>query len=303
MTEQLSPKRWANDLTVLLNAVYQADRFPVKVKQLALDYSNQRFPDDPITDVLDDALPGFEGGLYRAEDGKRGWGIIYNNDIRSTGRINFTIAHELGHYLLHRLKHPDGVRCSDEDMARWESEYGQLESQANDFAATLLMPLDDFRRQIDASTKPDIDTLGNCADRYEVSLMASILRWLQYTERRSILVVSRDGFILWARSSEPALRSRLYFKTRDMPPVEISGSSLAAQRGLVVGHMGEAEHDSGVWLNTPCKELVLFSDQYDFTISLLHFDDAAVRAELDEEPEGDTFDRMISRTPGDSWLG
>ena len=64
MTGQLSPKHWANDLTVLLNAVYKVDRFPVNVKQLALDYSNQRFPDDPITDVLADVLPRFEGGLY-----------------------------------------------------------------------------------------------------------------------------------------------------------------------------------------------------------------------------------------------
>jgi len=77
MTEQYSPKRWANDLTAILNAVYQADRFPVKVKQLALDYSNHRFPDDPIADVIGEVLPGFDGGLYRAEDGKKGWGIVY----------------------------------------------------------------------------------------------------------------------------------------------------------------------------------------------------------------------------------
>jgi Zn-dependent peptidase ImmA (M78 family) len=44
-------------------------------------------------------------------------------------------------------------------MARWGSEYGKLESEANDFAATLLMPLDDFRRQIDPREKPDIDEL------------------------------------------------------------------------------------------------------------------------------------------------
>ena len=70
-----------------------------------------------------------------------------------------------------------------------------------------------------------------------------------------------------------------------------------------MGHMGEAEHEHGVWLNVPCKELVLFSDQYDFTISLLHFGDAVERSELDEEPEEDIVDRMINRTPGDSWLG
>jgi len=58
----------------------------------------------------------------------------------------------------------------------------------------------------------------------------------------------------------------------------------------------------GAWLNGPCKEFVLFSDQYDFTISLLHFDDAAAWSEPDEEPEEDAYDRMIRRKLGESWL-
>jgi hypothetical protein len=136
------------------------------------------------------------------------------------------------------------------------------------------MPLDDFRNQIDAKNRPSLDNLGGCADRYEVSLIAATLRWLQYTTRRSVLVVSRDGFILWARSSEATLRTRLYYKTRNMPPVELPSSSLAAQRNIVSGHTGMTEHDRTVWLNEPCKEHVIYSDQYDFTISLLHFDDA-----------------------------
>jgi len=297
MSVELSPKRWANDLTTLLNAVYQEDRFPVKVKQFALDYSRQRFPKDPVTDILGDSLPGFEGALFPAAEGKKGWGIIYNSAISSPGRVNFTLAHEFGHYLLHRLKYPEGITCGEQEMAAWDSEYRQIESQANDFAATLLMPLDDFRRQIGASTKPDIDALSGCADRYDVSLVASILRWLQYTERRSILVVSRDGFILWARSSAAALRTGAYFKTVNVPPVPIPVQSLAAQRHLLGGNKGIASLDAGTWLREPCEEMVLFSDQYDFTISLLHFREAPSRFELDEEAEDDTFDRFRSRTP------
>ena len=294
MTKSLSPKRWANDLTVILNAVYKVDRFPVNVKQLSLDYSNQRYPDDPIVGVLGGVLHGFDGGLYRAKGGKKGWGIIYNEAIQSTGRINFTLAHEFGHYLIHRLDYPNGFECGDEEMASWDSEYRQLESQANDFAATLLMPLDDFRRQIDALSKPSIEDLGACSKRYEVSLIASILQWLQYTSRRSILVVSRDGFILWASSSKPALKSGLYYKTYNKTPIEISTSSLAAQQVNLSGHMHASGHDSGIWLNQPCEEHVLFSDQYDFTISLLHYDNATRHFELDEESVSDAFDKFSS---------
>jgi IrrE N-terminal-like domain len=302
VTEEFSPKRWANDLTAILNAAYEADRFPVNVKQLALGYSKQRFPDDRIVSVQSDVLPNFEGGLYQADGDKKGWGIIYNNAIRSKGRINFTLAHEFGHYLLHRLKYPDGFRCGNEDMASWDSEYGQLEAQANDFAASLLMPLDDFRKQIDARARPEIDALGMCADRYEVSLIASILRWLQYTTRRSILVVSRDGFILWARSSTPALKSGAFFRTANVPPVSIPPESLAAQRNIVEGNTGIADLDRGAWLKEPCREEVLFSDEYDFTISLLHLDDSTPRFELNGESEEDAFDRMKRRTPSSSWL-
>ena len=271
--KEMSPERWATDLTVILNVAYKEDRFPVKVKQLALDYSHQKFPEDPITDVLDDSLPGFEGALYPAQDdSKKGWGIIYNNAINSSGRINFTIAHEFGHYLLHRLKYPEGIQCKEEDMAIWDSRYKQIESQANNFAANLLMPLDDFRKQIGPRVKPDLEMIGMCAERYQTSLTASILRWLQYTERRSILVVSKDGFILWARSSEPAFKTGAFFKTVNMPPIQIPGKSLAAQREVAEKNNRILEIDGGVWLEEPCEEMVLFADQYDFTISLLHLD-------------------------------
>lgn len=303
MNAELSPRRWANNLNTILNAVSQENRFPVDVKSLALDYSRQRFPDDPVTNVMGDSLPGFEGALVPAEEGRKGWGIIYNHDVASPGRINFTLAHEFGHYLIHRLKYPDGLRCGEKDMGEWGSEYRQVESEANQFAANLLMPLDDIRSQINARVKPDFDVLSMCAERYGVSLMAIILQWLEYTERRSVLVVSRDDFILWARSSKPAHRTGAYFRTAHVPPIEIPSQSLAAQRHKVAGSKGAVDHDAVVWLQEPCQEVVLFSDQYNFTMSLLHFTQHNCRFEMGDELGDDAFDRMASRTPGSSWLG
>lgn len=303
MNAELSPRRWANNLNTILNAVCQENRFPVDVKSLALDYSRQRFPDDPVTDVLGGSLPGFEGALVPAEQGRKGWGIIYNQDVSSSGRINFTLAHELGHYLIHRLKYPEGLRCGEKEMAAWDSEYRKVESEANQFAASLLMPLDDMRRQINARAKPDFDVLSMCAERYDVSLMALILQWLEYTERRAVLVVSRDGFILWARSSKPAHRTNACFRTANRPPIEIPDQSLAAQRHKVAGSKGAADLDAGTWLQEPCQEVVLFSDQYDFTFSLLHLGSHSGRFEMGDEAGEDTFDRMASRAPGSSWLG
>lgn len=302
MNEEKSPYRWANDISHILKTVLGADRFPVDVKEVAREFSKHKFPDDPITLIRGEPLNNFEGALVPAPPGKKGWGIFYNSDVRSPGRMNFTLGHEFGHYLLHRIAHPKGFQCSNEDMASWDSAYGQLEHQANTFAATLLMPLDDFRAQIDDRARPGLEVLGECAARYEVSLIASILRWLQFTQRRSMLVVSRDGFILWARSSKPAFESGLYYRTRNTPPIEIPSFSLAAQRSSVDGYSGKADHETGIWRKEPCTEYTLFSEHYDFTISLLHFDDRTRTYELEEEEQEDTYERMIRRKPGQSWL-
>ena len=274
------PQREANDITVVLRAA-GVDRFPVNVRTVAAEISKAKYPEEPVTVIKGDKLPGFEGALSPAPVGKKGWGIFYNNAMSSRGRINFTLGHEFGHYVLHRKMYPNGFQCTTEDMARWQSEFGQRENEANVFAATLLMPFDDIRAQVGARKRPDFSELGNCADRYDVSLIAVTLRWLQFTVRRSMLVVSRDDFILWARSSKPALRSGLFFRTRERPPIGVPQKALAANPQRLHGSMGPCELGDDVWLEQPCTEHVIVSGQYKFTLSLLHFADGA-REALDE---------------------
>lgn len=287
-----SPVRWAIDLSVLLNAVLGTDRFPVDVSKIAKEYSLQRYPDDPVSLVAGDRLPGFDGALYRAPAGKKGWGIVYNNDMSSRGRVNFTLAHEFGHYLMHRENFPAGLRCGEQDVVRWDSEYGQVEHQANVFAANLLMPLDDYRRQIAAKAKVDLDMIAHCADRYNVSLIAAVLRWLEYTEKRAVLVVSRDGFILWARSSTPALKTGAFFRT-SAGPIEIPVASLAYRKESLVDGRAGIELPAGVWLRESVHEMSIFAENYDFTVTLLLLDDQ-VRWVPEEEREEDVFDRFIA---------
>ena len=131
-----------------------------------------------------------------------------------------------------------------------------------------------------------LDALGACADRYDVSLTAAALKWLSYTERRAVLVVSRDGYMLWAWSSKAAYRTGAFFKTANRPR-PIPAMSLAAR-----GRNGEtptaaSEFEEGIWFERePCTELALFSDRYDFTISLLHLGAAPSRYEDDDDASG-----------------
>jgi hypothetical protein len=290
MDREKGPERWANDLSIMMTKVLGSARFPVDVASLAQQYSQQVFPDDPITRVRKRGFEGFEGALIPNPDGSGEWGIGYADSLRSKGRRNFTIAHEFGHYLLHRKKYPDGFQCRPEDMVRWDSEYNRVEAEANRFAAGLLMPLDDFRAQIPADQKADLDLLGRCAERYEVSLTAAILRWLAYTRKRAILVVSREGFILWARSSEPAFKSGAFIKVAGLPPREIPAASPVAFSPGTIGIVEPTELSKGTWLDEPVVEHSLISKRYDLSISLLELEAAAPIAGFEEEHTNDVVD-------------
>lgn len=108
-----------------------------------------------------------------------------------------------------------------------------------------------------------------------------------------MLLVSRDEYILWARSSGPALRTGAYFKRPGRPPIAIPSVSIAASPGILNG--GFAELDGGVWFGEPCEEIALASDHFDYTISPLHLEDAKWRNQLDEEATEDALDLMQRR--------
>ena len=216
-------QRWAIHLSLLLNAANPPDRYRFDIGRLALETSQTIYPADPIVSVDADSLDGFAGALVPSESRKR-WGILYRAG-QSRGRTRFTVAHEFGHYLLHRQKYPGGIH-SDEAGVDGRAKI-EIEREANDFASTLLMPFDDFRKQITPKDKPDFDALSRCAERYDVSLAAAVLRWLRYTERRALIVVSVDGFVKWSWSSKPALVSGCFIRTSRGPSELPPGSAVA----------------------------------------------------------------------------
>lgn len=277
MPHVTGPMPAANQLNHQLNLFHQihgGNRFPVDVEALTLDVSKRVDPDHPVT-IQGADLPGLEGALYRVENksqpNRHQWAILYNNRVSVPGRLRFTLAHELGHYLLHRQMQ-DTFNCSQGDMLDWQSDERKMESEADIFASYLLMPMDDFRRQVTATTV-DMDALGHCADRYGVSLTAATLKWLEFTEQRAVLVVSRDGYINWARSSESALKSGAFFRTRNAV-LPIPDDSLAARQDGQNCEKNGINLDARVWFprepqGMPVREMKIVSDQYDQTLSLL----------------------------------
>ncbi|QTD57195.1 ImmA/IrrE family metallo-endopeptidase [Parasphingorhabdus cellanae] len=251
------------------NAAHGLARFPIDVTQVAKEYSRNVFPEEPITTVEGQNFSNdFEGALVRNPISTNEWGIFYNSGLTSKGRINFTLAHELGHYLLHRQLLENEIFCAKSDMWAWNSEYGQMESQANEFASFLLMPLDDFRLQANSIKKPKVDDFAILAERYESSITATILKWLEITTKRAMLVVSKDGFIDWSWSSKPLLRSGVYFRAKQKT-IELPAKSLAAQGQSIAAIEGDWL-PAGIWADhEEVFETVLFSEFHNQAISLL----------------------------------
>jgi Zn-dependent peptidase ImmA (M78 family) len=110
---------------------------------------------------------------------RRGGGyVITVNALDSITRQRFTTAHELGHYMLHRDRIGDGIA---DDRAYRSSSSGKYrntrigpreETQANAFAANVLMPFD----LIERLKKEGYRTPSELAKRLVVSEQAMAIR-------------------------------------------------------------------------------------------------------------------------------
>lgn len=269
--EPYSPQRAANRLvrvTELYAEAHGVPRFPVDVRALALETARIFGWADPISEVREADIAGFEGALIPGDE-KKEWLLLYSDAVTSPGRIRFTLAHELGHYILHRRGKGD-LRCNHEDMLDWSEDERSIEAQADLFASYLLMPLDDFRRQVTATV--DLDVLGTCAGRYGVSLTAAILKWLQCTDELVVLVMSNDGFINWASSSKRALKAGAFFRTRGKV-IPLPAQSLAADTAVKHDRTG-VEIPATVWFphaapHLRVREMKVDAGQYDAVLTLL----------------------------------
>ncbi|OBU68445.1 toxin [Stenotrophomonas maltophilia] len=267
----LTPSKAAYRLTHLLNILSEAHgdpRFPVDVVALAKGAAEIFHWDDPITDVEPADIRSFEGALF-ANDTCSRWMLLYNQTLKSPGRIRFTQAHELGHYLLHRKDRLD-FRCATQDMVSLTEQEASMEAQANAFAATLLMPLDDFRQSTQDGA--DFEALADCADRYGVSLTAAALRWIDHTDQCAVLISHTDGFINWSVSSRSARAGGAFFRARQSV-IAIGEDTLAANGQVVHDRLG-VELPARAWFKhaeegLSLKEMKISADQFDYTLTLL----------------------------------
>jgi hypothetical protein len=290
MSDPTTPVAWGIQLSKLWLASGQS--LPVSVKDIALEVTRTKFA-DPVACVTPHGIAGIDGMLSKSQK-KNNWCISYDEHVTVPGRINFTIAHELGHYLLHR-KMRDAFQCGQVQMMEYDSpESRRIESQANTFASYLLMPRNDFETQI-AGCELSFDLLGHCANRYQTSLTATALRWLEFTKESAMLVVAdHDEFICWSYCSQAARGIGAYISPGKLVPPSV----LEYMRNNALDAREPRRIAPGVWHATEeAIESVIMSDQFEQNIFLIRFP-LALMVDHAEEPETDAFTAFEEKGQG-----
>jgi len=165
----------------------------------------KRLPDvvrDLGLDVVYQLAESYDGALLRIKGVPRGY-VVINSGIREKARQRFTLAHEVGHFLLpgqQELTSP----CTKEKIENWDEELHRPELEANRFAAEILMPRELISTYLRA--EPTMGSVRSIAGACGTSLTASAFRLVMLTSFRAAVVWSQRKRVRWYKPSDDFIR-------------------------------------------------------------------------------------------------
>lgn len=113
-------------------------------------------------------------------------------------KINYILAHEIGHACLHRKIVPL-FTDTHKTLSDWYAK-GNQESEANEFANELLMPSELFTKMVKRK-KLDLSLIETVATFFGASKTATFLRYRQLGDYPIMIVFIENGEIKWKTSS------------------------------------------------------------------------------------------------------
>lgn len=197
---------------------------------------------------------GFEAALIMDE--LKASGAVLVAKGRSDERRRYSIAHELGHFLIpaHRPSGGSSFECSLADLhlldPKDRDRRKRVEAEANRFAAHLLMPPRAVRARI-RQTDSTLENVVAMAREFGVSKEAMVRSWVDSHRQPVAVVLAHRGRIL-----------RRY-RNEDFPWLpdgngRLPEDSLAAELKPAPGIFSRVEEvDPTVWLSEPDAERVL----------------------------------------------
>jgi hypothetical protein len=109
-----------------------------------------------------------------------------------------------------------------------------------------------------------------------------------------MMVASNEGFALWARSSDAALKSGRFIRTKDTV-FELPAAASAKRRLITEETMAGLVQPAEAWeFPEGLVEMCIRSERYDQEITLLHFEGSAPIFFREEADLEDTYDRFVN---------
>lgn len=190
---------------------------------------------------------GFDGALVCSIGSQKGI-IAIRRSIRELPRKRFTVAHEIGHFVIPYHRRIGNV-CESRAVERFGNGLRQSEIEANEFAAELLMPSRVVRSRLSLK-EPRLSEIGQVAHEFETSLTATTYRYLDLTDFACAMVWSEINRAVWYHASES-------FPFR-LPCAELPTSASIAGQLFARRSVGSGSHAIApiLWLRSRDAECV-----------------------------------------------
>ena len=158
----------------------------------------------PIEDIIIGQGVLFEEKSMNGADGrimfsKKNAIIVINSNIKDKNRRRFVIAHELGHFELH--KNLERFYVCDEKSFMDFHQKGSQEAEANNFAAELLMPTKIFQSLL--KREPfSVQSIIELSCIFTTSITSTAIKYTQYGNHPIAVFFAQNGIIKWCAKSD-----------------------------------------------------------------------------------------------------
>lgn len=233
----------------------------------------------PIEEVLrskniiikEEPIDGAEGRILMNKNS----GIItIDSHIDIPSKKRFILAHELGHFELHRGQQT-GFNDTDETLNHWyKQNLIEEEIEANAFAAEYLMPTDLFIYEC-LGRIFNHKVIENLASRFQVSKTAAILKFAEHGNHPVFVVCCQNNKMKWFKKSHDFYHYSLF--ESNLPPPSGTVAQEVFEKGM--GYFGD-EKTQPIWKSDWFKmkgtesdseffEYCLFVPSYNYMLSVI----------------------------------
>ncbi|NOQ71162.1 MAG: ImmA/IrrE family metallo-endopeptidase [Crocinitomix sp.] len=192
------------------------------------------------------SLTGCDGRIIHGDNKSL---IVINENIEFDTRIKFTVAHELGHYLMHRdspIIHSDNISSMSWFNNKNKELIAQQEYEANTFASELLLPTEIFKKEIQG-IKFSPHLMKQLASKFGVSLSSMIYRFVEFGNQPICAFYCRKNIVNYWKKS-PLFTYQIKEVTKLSPPDDSVAAEYFEDGTIYIKEEAIQEITKSVWL-------------------------------------------------------